>query len=219
MKPIPAKKRLQAALQTSLTRWMLSALLLSLLGCAVVPAPIKAQIYTYVDENGITVFTDRRPDSTRYRVRNLGCFGTCRTGVDWERTPLMNGHFQAEIETVSEVFGVDAALLRAVMHAESWFQPDAVSHAGAQGLMQLMPGTAQRFGVSNVFDPLENIKGGGAYLAWLLNEFDGDLTRAIAAYNAGENAVRRHGGIPPFPETQEYVRRVKILLRRYRGAG
>lgn len=200
---------------------VLQAVLLSLLlgFLLVMSTPAAAQIYTYVDENGITVFTDRKPDTTRYRVRNLGCFGTCRTGVDWERTPLMNGRFQAEIETVSEVFGIDAALIRAVMHAESWFQPDAVSHAGAQGLMQLMPGTAQRFGVANAFDPLDNITGGAAYLAWLLKEFEGDLTRAIAAYNAGENAVRRHGGIPPFPETQEYVRRVKILLRRYGGAG
>lgn len=209
----------EATVQIALTRLMMLALLLALPGLAAVPAPVSAQIYTYVDGNGITVFTDRRPDTTRYRVRNLGCFGPCRTGVDWERTPLMNGYFQAEIETVSEVFGVDAALIRAVMHAESWFRPNAVSHAGAQGLMQLMPGTAQRFGVRNVFDPLENIKGGVAYLAWLINEFEGDLTRVIAAYNAGENAVRRHGGIPPFPETQEYVRRVKILLRRYRGAG
>ncbi|MGY6553873.1 MAG: transglycosylase SLT domain-containing protein [Wenzhouxiangella sp.] len=206
-------------MQSSLIHWIISAALLALLGLAVAPSAVVAQIYTYVDENGITVFTDRRPDTTRYRVRNLGCFGTCRTGVDWERTPLMNGQFQAEIETVSEVFGVDAALIRAVMHAESWFQADAVSHAGAQGLMQLMPGTAQRFGVRNVFDPLENIKGGAAYLAWLIGEFEGDMTRVIAAYNAGENAVRRHGGIPPFPETQEYVRRVKILLRRYGGAG
>ncbi len=198
---------------------MKPGLLMLLFALWVVAPAASAQIYTYVDENGITVFTDRKPDTTRYRVRNLGCFGTCRTGVDWYRTPLFNGRFQAEIETVSEVFGVDAALIRAVMHAESWFQPDAVSHAGAQGLMQLMPATAQRFGVANVFDPLENITGGAAYLAWLLKEFEGDLTRVIAAYNAGENAVRRHGGIPPFPETQEYVRRVKILLQRYRGAG
>jgi soluble lytic murein transglycosylase-like protein len=198
---------------------MKRGLLLACIALWMIASPASAQIYTYVDENGITVFTDRKPDTTRYRVRNLGCFGTCRTGVDWERTPLFNGHFQTEIETVSEVFGVDPALIRAVMHAESWFEPEAVSHAGAQGLMQLMPGTAQRFGVANVFDPLENITGGAAYLAWLLREFEGDLTRAIAAYNAGENAVRRHGGIPPFPETQEYVRRVKILLQRYRSAG
>lgn len=180
-------------------------------------ASVEAQIYTYVDENGITVFTDRKPDQTRYRVRNLGCFGTCRTGVDWERTPLFNGRFAAEIDVASEVFGVDAALLRAVMHAESWFEADAVSHAGAQGLMQLMPDTARRFGVVDVFDPVDNISGGAAYLAWLSERFDNDLERVLAAYNAGENAVLRHNGVPPFPETQEYVRRVRTLYRRYRG--
>ncbi len=177
----------------------------------------RAQVYTYVDENGITVYTDRKPDNSRYRVRNLGCYGTCRTGVDWDRTPLKNGEFADEIAAVAEGFGVDSALIRAIMHVESWFQVDAVSSAGAQGLMQLMPGTQKRFGVSNPFDPIDNITAGAAYLAWLLDEFDGDLTRAIAAYNAGENAVRRHGGIPPFAETREYVRRVNIMYRRYRS--
>jgi len=208
----------------------------------------RAQVYTYVDENGITVYTDRKPDSSRYQVRNLGCYGTCRTGVDWNRTPLKNGEFADdyqvrnlgcygtcrtgvdwnrtplkngefadEVATVADVFGVDSALIRAVMHVESWFQADAVSSAGAQGLMQLMPGTQVRFGVSDPFDPLDNITAGAAYLAWLLEEFNGDLTRAVAAYNAGENAVRRHGGVPPFAETREYVRRVNIMYRRYRG--
>ncbi len=193
--------------------------LLALLLLTGLAMPAEAQIYTYVDENGITVFTDRKPDSNRYRVRNLGCFGTCRRGVDWERTPLKNGEFAAEIQAASEIFGVDAALVRAIMHAESWFQIDAVSHAGAQGLMQLMPATQRRFGVVDPFDPIDNITAGVAYLAWLLEEFDNDMTRAIAAYNAGENAVRRHDGVPPFPETREYVRRVNILLRRYRSAG
>jgi soluble lytic murein transglycosylase-like protein len=177
----------------------------------------RAQVYTYVDENGITVYTDSKPDSSRYRVRNLGCYGTCRTGVDWDRTPLKNGEFADEVAAVADVFGIDSALIRAVMHVESWFQVDAVSSAGAQGLMQLMPGTQARFGVSDPFDPLDNISAGAAYLAWLLEEFNGDLTRAIAAYNAGENAVRRHGGIPPFAETREYVRRVNIMYRRYRS--
>lgn len=198
-------------------RWGL--VLLTVMVVAPAQAPAATRVYTYVDANGVTVFTDRKPDNPRYRVRNLGCFGICRTDVDWERTPLFNGSFRAEIETVSESFGVDAALIRAVMHAESGFQPDAVSHAGAQGLMQLMPATASRFGVVDAFDPKENITGGAAYLAWLLDEFEGDLTRVIAAYNAGENAVRRHGGIPPFAETQEFVRRVRILLRRYGGSG
>lgn len=186
---------------------------------ALAPLAASAQIYTYIDENGITVFTDRKPDSQRYRVRNLGCYGTCRTGVDWERTPLLQDRFDAEIRAASEIFGVEAALIRAIMHAESWFEPEAVSHAGAQGLMQLMPATASRFGVVNAFDPIDNISGGVAYLAWLISEFEQDLKLAIAAYNAGENAVRRHRGVPPFPETQEYLRRVQILYRRYGGAG
>ena len=193
-------------------------LMFAILALASTDAAAGTRVYTYVDSNGVTVFTDRRPESTRYRVRHLGCFGTCRTGVDWERTPLFNGRFQAEIEAASAALGIDAALIRAVMHAESGFQPEALSHAGAQGLMQLMPATAKRFGVVDAFDPGDNITGGTAYLAWLLQEFDGDLTRVIAAYNAGENAVRRHEGIPPFAETREFVRRVKILHRRYSDA-
>jgi soluble lytic murein transglycosylase-like protein len=197
----------------------LTTVMLAALALAALEAAAATRVYTYVDSNGVTVFTDRKPENTRYRVRNLGCFGTCRTGVDWERTPLIHDRFQTEIDTVSDVLGVDAALIRAVMHAESGFQTDAVSHAGAQGLMQLMPATARRFSVVDVFDPRENITGGAAYLAWLMEEFEGDLTRVIAAYNAGENAVRRYNGIPPFPETREYVRRVKTLLRRYSNVG
>lgn len=188
------------------------------LGSLVMACAASAQVYTYTDENGITVYTDRKPDSDRYAVRNLGCYGTCRKGVDWQNTPLLPRLFDAEIRAASEVFEIDAALVRAIVHAESWFEPEAVSHAGAQGLMQLMPATQQRFGVANPFDPLDNITAGVAYLAWLLEEFGGDLDRAIAAYNAGENAVRRHDGIPPFPETREYVRRVNILFRRYAGS-
>ena len=187
------------------------------LGWVGTPDIALAQVYTYVDENGITVYTDRKPNSSRYRVRNLGCYGTCRTGVDWNRTPLKNGEFAHEIAAVADEFSLDSALLRAIMHVESWFQVDAVSSAGAQGLMQLMPATQARFGVRDPFDPIDNITAGGAYLAWLLNEFNGDLTRTIAAYNAGENAVRRHGGIPPFAETREYVRRVNIMYSRYRS--
>jgi len=176
------------------------------------------QVYTYVDESGITVYTDRKPDTRRYSVTNLGCYGTCRKGVDWRRTPLLPERYDEEIRAAAEAFGIDPALVRAIMHAESWFEPQAVSHTGAQGLMQLMPATQRRFGVANPFDPLDNITAGAAYLAWLLDEFDGDLERAIAAYNAGENAVRRHRGVPPFAETREYVRRVRILYQRYRSA-
>ncbi len=201
---------------TSSSRTLMPAIRLVMLAGLLACSLAQAQIYTYVDENGVTVFTDRKPDMNRYRVQNLGCYGTCRIGVDWDRTPLKPQEYAAEIDAASELFGVDAALVRAIMHAESWFQPQAVSRAGAEGLMQLMPATQQRFGVANAFDPIDNITAGVAYLAWLLDEFDRDLTRVIAAYNAGENAVKRHGGIPPYDETREYVRRVNILYRRYR---
>lgn len=196
-----------------------SHLLVLMLGLLMLwPLAVHAQIYTYVDANGVTVYTDRKPTGSGYQVHNLGCFGACRKGVDWQSTPLMNGKWEAEIRAVSESFGVDSALVRAVIHAESWFQPQAVSRSGAQGLMQLMPATQQRYGVINAFDPLDNITAGVAYLSWLLKEFGGQMDHAIAAYNAGENAVRGHGGIPPYPETREYVRRVNILYRRYRGS-
>lgn len=179
--------------------------------------PVEAQVYRYTDEKGMTVYTNIPPDPNRYRVENLGCYGTCIRGVNWNSTPLKLGEFDFEVQAASEVFGVDSALVRAVMHAESWFNPDAVSHAGAQGLMQLMPATQSRFGVTDPFDPLDNISAGVAYLAMLLKEFGDNIELAVAAYNAGENAVREHGGIPPFAETREYVRRVNILYRRYRG--
>lgn len=101
--------------------------------------------------------------------------------------------------------GLDHVLVIAIMRRESAFDPRAVSPKGAMGLMQLMPGTARRFGVRDPFDPVQNVRGACAYLAWLLDRFDGDLALALAAYNAGEAAVERHGGVPPFAETRAYV--------------
>jgi hypothetical protein len=111
--------------------------------------------------------------------------------------------------------GLDPELVLAVVGVESAFQPDAVSPKGAQGLMQLMPGTADSLGVEDAFDPGQNLDGGVRHLGSLLTLYDGDLSRALAAYNAGEGAVARHGGIPPFRETREYVKKV---LERYRKA-
>lgn len=176
---------------------------------------VLAQVYTYIDENGIKVLTSRKPDTTRYQVKNHGCFGTCRTGVNWTSTPLKQKLFINEVNTAATAYGVDKALVRAIIHAESWFEPTALSSAGAQGLMQLMPATQERFGVSDPHDPQQNISAGVKYLAWLMQEFDQDLERVIAAYNAGENAVKRYNGVPPFNETREYLRRVNILYQRY----
>lgn len=183
-----------------------------------VPAAVPAQVYRYVDENGITVLTNIKPDRKRYPdAVNVGCYGTCIEGVDWHSTPLRRDDFAAEVAAAVERFGVDPALVRAIMHAESWFNPLAVSHAGAQGLMQLMPATQRQYGVADPFDPQQNIIGGVHYLADLLQRFEGDWQLAVAAYHAGETAVDRHGGVPPFSETREYLRRVGILRDRYRA--
>jgi soluble lytic murein transglycosylase-like protein len=118
--------------------------------------------------------------------------------------------FHAQVKLVADEFGLDAALIDAVISVESGYTPHAVSPKGAVGLMQLMPQTARRFGVSDVRDPGQNIRGGARYLRYLLDTFGGDLELALAAYNAGEGSVLRHGmRIPPFAETIDYVRKVR----------
>jgi soluble lytic murein transglycosylase-like protein len=118
--------------------------------------------------------------------------------------------YRDEVEQAAREFGLDASLLHAVIGVESGHSAAAVSAKGAIGLMQLMPPTARRFGVADAYDPLQNIRGGARYLRYLLDLFGGDVELALAAYNAGENAVLRHGRrVPPFRETIEYVRKVR----------
>lgn len=118
--------------------------------------------------------------------------------------------YDAIIETEARTEGLDASLVKSVMLVESNFNPRAVSRKGARGLMQLMPETARRFGVSDRFDVVQSVRGGVRYLAALLAQFKGDVALALAGYNAGENAVARHAGVPPYAETREYVRRVLV---------
>jgi len=123
----------------------------------------------------------------------------------------------ALVQRLAPDYRLDPALVLAVIEAESNFDPNARSPKNAQGLMQLIPATAARFGVSDVWDPLANLRGGMAYLRWLLDRFNGDLALALAGYNAGEQAVLRHGGIPPYPETQGYVLRILRTLENQGG--
>ncbi len=122
---------------------------------------------------------------------------------------VRRAQYRELIEANAARFGLSPALLHAVIRTESAYKANALSHAGASGLMQLMPATAARFRVRDIWDPAENIRGGSEYLRFLLDLFDGDLRLALAGYNAGENAVKRHGhDIPPYRETQDYVRKV-----------
>ena len=192
------------------------------------PAPRKSQakqtavkIFKYRDRSGVTSFSDRAPTGARYEVirYTLTCYAcNPRSKVDWHNTPLHLSAFRETIATAAGKYGVDPALVRAVIHAESAFRPDAVSKKGAQGLMQLMPGTATELGVVDAMSPEENIHGGVRYLASLLEKTGGNTTLATAAYNAGPGAVARFNGIPPYEETETYVRRVRILHSRYRDA-
>ena len=180
------------------------------------PARSNAQIYTRTNAQGVVEATDvpERPQDYRLAYpKRLGI--VIHSSAFRLRAPTKNA-FDEHIDAAAALYQVSGDLVRAVIQTESAFDHLAVSSVGAQGLMQLMPATARRFGVANAFDPRQNIFGGVRYLRVLLNMFNGDVIRATAAYNAGENAVRRHGGVPPYKETLGYVRKIQALLT---GAG
>jgi soluble lytic murein transglycosylase-like protein len=152
-------------------------------------------------------------------VVQLSCFAcNVKSRLDWNNIPLHLNAYEYAINTAAKKYRVDPALVRAVIHAESAFRPGARSKKGALGLMQLMPATARDMEVADAMAPEDNIFGGVRYLAWLLSENGGNTTLATAAYNAGPGAVKRHKGIPPYEETQTYVKRVKLLHDRYKLA-
>jgi len=153
-------------------------------------------VYTYTDESGVRVLT------------NLGA--SRRVETTEEILPVSSGGNYADlIRETSSKFGVDEGLVSAIIKVESAFDAKAVSSKNCKGLMQLHPDTATRFGVKDIFDPAQNIEGGVRYLTYLMSTFDRNLDYVLAAYNAGENAVRRHNGIPPYNETRQYVEKVK----------
>lgn len=184
---------------------------------------VRGAVYKF-ERDGVTHYTNVAPAGVGVKAHVLftyieSCYACgAAPGVDFGNVSLNMDAYAAEVRAAANEFGVDEAIVRAIIHAESAFRANAVSHAGAQGLMQLIPATATRFGVTDAFDANQNIRGGVQYLAFLLNRFDNDLTLAAAGYNAGEGAVDKYGGVPPYAETQRYVQRVGQLAERYRGA-
>jgi soluble lytic murein transglycosylase-like protein len=160
----------------------------------------------YLKQDGRIVFTNTPAAS----ARPVPIVERTRTPVT--RSVLPDTIYDPFIERVAQEYRLSPGLIKAVALVESGFDPHAVSPKGAQGLMQLMPGTASDYGVDDAFDPLQNLRAGSAHLRRLLDEFDGDLTLALAAYNAGASTVRRHGGVPDYAETKEYLRRVRARL-------
>lgn len=188
--------------------WLLSA-----------PA-FPADIYVYQAANGSRLITDHPRTEPGYRLIKVYSESDL-----WQQTSRPQrktvtprpSSFDSLIQRTADQVSLDPMLIKSVMHAESAFNPNAVSHKGASGLMQLMPETARRYGVSSIFDPRQNVMGGARYLSYLLDRFDGDLELALAGYNAGENAVDRTGGVPPYAETRHYVKKVTRLYREYRN--
>jgi len=202
------------------------SLFLFALAVAALSRPAMADIYSFKDENGVVHFSNM-PDDKRYKLvrREAGSAPAPAAAmpVATAATLYMPAEesirrFSPIIDTASRLHGVDAALIHAVISAESGYNPSALSKAGAMGLMQLMPQTAKRYGVTNIMDPVQNITGGVRYLRDLLSMFNGNLELAIAAYNAGENAVIKYGNkIPPYAETVQYVPKVLGFYRKFQS--
>ena len=196
---------------------------LFLFSCLLVLAPTaSADIFSYTDANG-TVHFSNVPDSTRYRLfmRTPKERAPVLVESRWRGGAIMANRkvYAPLVEDAASKNQLDAALIHAVIAQESGYNPRAVSNKGAGGLMQLMPDTARRYGVTDLFDPAQNIQAGSHYLKDLLAMFNQDIKLALAAYNAGENAVIRHGNrIPPYRETTAYVPNVLNRYQKYRAS-
>ena len=186
---------------------------------------LRGAVYRIARADGSVEYTNIRPAGRAAQQAKMlfSYIATCfacnlHSTIHWGSVPLNITAYADAIRAASVEYGVDEAFLRAIIHAESAFNPRALSLKGAQGLMQLMPGTAGDMGVLDAFDTGQNIRGGARYLALLLRDFGGNERLAAAAYNAGPGAVQRYNGVPPYAETQVYVQRVDTLRKRYEAA-
>jgi soluble lytic murein transglycosylase-like protein len=189
-----------------------------LLLCCSQHAFANNKVYQYTQSDGVVAFSDRQPLNRPFRLLKFDCYAcNPKSTVNWSNTRLFLDEFHQSISEAAVAHQLEPALIRAVIHAESGFKVNAVSKQGARGLMQLMPKTAKELGVKNSFDSHANILAGSAYLAKLLKSYQGDITLASAAYNSGPGTVNKYAGIPPYAETKAYVKRVQVLLQRYRN--
>jgi soluble lytic murein transglycosylase-like protein len=196
---------------------MLKSFLLFLATTVVMSFDAGAEVFRFVDKDGIVHFSNV-PNDSRYRPTAPVSPTRRRVNKRSRKTikRLISVSYDPSIKEAARRFNIPVALIKAVITVESNFNPKAVSHAGAQGLMQLMPSTAVEMGVKDVFDPHQNILGGTRYLRKLTNSFDGNLVLTLASYNAGHRAVAKRMDIPPFAETQRYVRRVLHLYFQFK---
>jgi soluble lytic murein transglycosylase-like protein len=185
------------------------------IGILSLTAGSHADIYKTVDENGVVSFTNVPKKGSRLVAKAKPKHQPIMPS---DTSPERFNRYDVYIRQAATLYQIPVELVRAVIKVESNYDPRVISRANARGLMQLIPGTAERMMVSDVFDPRQNIFGGVRYLRILANLFNGDLELTVAAYNAGENAVIRYGGIPPYEETQGYVRKVLAYYRYYRAA-
>lgn len=184
-------------------------------------SPVQARAYLYQMPDGSRVVSDRPLINSKAKLvrrsknlSNMGHYAARRT----LRAKRQMRLWSYLIFHQSRKHGVDDSLVKAVIYTESYFNPNATSHKGASGLMQLMPATAAKYGVDDLYNPRQNIIAGIKHLKYLLKLYPNNLKHAIAAYNAGENAVKKYNGIPPYRETQGYVKKVMKHLKRFQLA-
>jgi soluble lytic murein transglycosylase len=200
-------------------RWAI--LSVAVVGVILAPRLAHADVYMVKDSRGVVYFTNDPPTAASHKILKRYSFAKTTTTISAKRTSTVTAVYPTRYDRIivdaARRHALDPALVKAVIKVESDFDRYALSRKGAKGLMQLMPATAREMNVNQPFDPAQNVDGGARYLRRMLDEFGGDLRLALAAYNAGPTAVKKHRGIPPFDETRRYVRKVWRAYGAYRG--